>query len=83
MKGEVREMLRFILKRSTFNPNDGMAEPHVGLFTVDADVPEIENHLRSGGRGSFGHDLTTLVGVEVLTTMTSSPMAPGEPGKEG
>lgn len=66
-------MLRFILRRSVFNPNDGMAEPRVVMYTVDADVPELEELLRSGGRGDFGHDLTTLVGVEVLANARETP----------
>jgi hypothetical protein len=71
-------MLRFILKRSVFNPNDGMNEPRVSMFTVDAEVPKLEDRLRAGGRGDFGHDLTSLVGVEVVATSTSPVMSTKE-----
>lgn len=57
-------MLRFIVRRKTRDNESGYeGESH---FTIDANVPELERALGSGGIGHHGYDVTELVGVEVL-----------------
>lgn len=56
--------LRFILRRKLHDAHSGAT--HEGLFTIDAEVPELERALDRGGYGAGqGYDLTELVGVEV------------------
>ena len=57
-------MLRFILKREIFfEPNQRRDTTYQ---TIDADVPELEARLISGGYGENGSDQTILINVEVL-----------------
>ena len=58
-------MLRFVLKRKTNDVYSGAVFSTV--FTIDANVPDLESALDRGGYGAEqGYDLTELVGVEVL-----------------
>jgi hypothetical protein len=57
-------MLRFIIKRDTFDETNHMRrERH---YTLDLDVPELEQELTRGGYGESGHDISGLMAVEVL-----------------
>lgn len=57
-------MLRFILQRKVF---DRYSEADETVFeTLDIDVPALQSALTRGGLGEMGHDITKLVGVEVL-----------------
>ena len=62
-------MIRFILKRRFVDTHIDMGEIETFL-TVDADVPELEALLSSGGHGNGGFDFTGLVGCEVLPAKT-------------
>ncbi|HXP66898.1 MAG TPA: hypothetical protein VN815_15590 [Steroidobacteraceae bacterium] len=56
-------MIRFIIERSLQENICGM---HSKTFeTIDLDVPELEARLRAGGYGENGHDIRTLIGVEI------------------
>lgn len=57
-------MLRFILRRKTRDNESGLEGE--GFYTIDADVPELERALGSGGIGHQGYDVTELIGVEQL-----------------
>ena len=54
--------LRFIIKRRQLSE----CMDRDDLYTIDADVPELERALRSGGYGPGGCDSHTLLGVEIL-----------------
>lgn len=59
-------MIRFIISHTAYNGNpEGHYERR--MQTLDADVPELEAVLRSGGRdfGNGTFELASLVGVEV------------------
>lgn len=56
-------MIRFILRRSTFDGSSGLRRED--LQTLDIDVPELESLLLRGGYGPAGYDSTELVGAEV------------------
>ena len=58
-------MIRFILKRRFVDMHIDMGEIETFL-TVDADVPQLEALLTSGGHGNAGFDFVGLVGCEVL-----------------
>jgi hypothetical protein len=62
-------MLRFILKRSEANYEYN----RTSLETHDLWVPELEALLLRGGKGDCGHDMTELVGVEVLSADEVEP----------
>ena len=58
-------MLRFIIQNQR-------EDKHIGLgltdyYTLDIDVPELEDALTRGGHGEMGFDLHSLMGVEILT----------------
>jgi len=36
------------------------------LFTIDVDVPEVEQQLRTGGFGESGFEVIDFIGFEVL-----------------
>ena len=57
-------MLRFLLKRDIFHEMNQYRD--TTYTTIDADVPELENRLTSGGCGESGFDKITLINVEVL-----------------
>lgn len=57
-------MIRFILRREVFYEINQMRS--TSHYTIDIDVPELEDRLTDGGFGESGHDLTSLVAVEVL-----------------
>lgn len=57
--------LRFILKRNIKDQYNGCEHEH--LQTLDLEVPELEEALSGGGRGENGYDITSLLGVEILT----------------
>lgn len=56
-------MLRYILKRQlrTISGADT-----VSFYTIDGDTAAVERALASGGYGEDHHDLTDLVGIEVI-----------------
>ena len=58
-------MLRYILKRETYDMYNGL-KTH-DYFTVDGDADHVEKMLSRGGSGEMGYDHTTFVGVEVIT----------------
>ena len=57
-------MLRFILQRSHQDEHNGASG--TTWETFDCDVPNLEAMLKRGGRSEGGHDLTHMVGVEIL-----------------
>lgn len=57
-------MLRFILKNSYKDSCNGAEVEN--FFTMDFEVPELEQQLRRGGFGENGYQFNQLVGVEVL-----------------
>jgi hypothetical protein len=59
-------MIRFILRRKYKDMASGGEGEH--LFTVDADVPNLEPQLQGGGHSQYGYEITELVGCEVLGT---------------
>ena len=59
-------MIRFIIRVKNLDSVSGAAWEQ--LATIDADVPELERALRSGGRGENCYELVELVGAEVLET---------------
>ncbi|MBM3299185.1 MAG: hypothetical protein FJY85_04445 [Deltaproteobacteria bacterium] len=61
-------MLRAILKRKQADMISGAQWER--LYTFDFDSPELERELQSGGRGDTGYDLTELVGIEMLHSIT-------------
>ena len=57
--------LRFIFRRSEF---DGYSQAKTErMETLDVECGAVQAMLQRGGYGESGHDVTTLVGVEVLT----------------
>lgn len=62
-------MLRFVLSNRATVDESGR-EVLATIYTVDADVPLLEQALASGGMNGARFDLTTLVGVEVLPVPT-------------
>jgi hypothetical protein len=57
-------MLRFILRlRETSEELGGTRER---MFTIDAELPQVEQQLVRGGIGPMGSEYVDVVGVEVL-----------------
>ena len=54
-------MIRFILKREI----SALGVIRTDHYTLEADVPELEDHLRRGGRTENVHETNTLIGVEI------------------
>ena len=59
-------MLRFIIQNQFQDQSMGIG--WVDYYTLDADVPELEAALTSGGCSETGFDRHRLLGVEVLPT---------------
>jgi hypothetical protein len=58
-------MLRFVFKRSQF---DACSQARTERYeTLDVECGAVQMLLQRGGQGEQGHDVTLLVGVEVLT----------------
>jgi hypothetical protein len=57
-------MIRFIFERSFKDMASGYEGK--GLHTVDINVPELEKLLTRGGMGENGHDITELIGAEII-----------------
>lgn len=57
-------MIRFILKNRYHDVHSGASNE--SFFTIDADVPQLQERLSSGGYGESGYDITALIGVETL-----------------
>lgn len=57
-------MLRFILTRR--QQDHGFGTEFKYYFTLDIDVPELEEALTRGGSDETRYDESTLIGVEVL-----------------
>lgn len=62
-------MIRFIMKRR-WRRDDEAGASGEQFVTFLADVPELEQHLRAGGKSQFGFDVTDLVGAEVVDEKT-------------
>lgn len=60
-------MLRFIIKHTRSETSEGFSHA-IDHYTVDANVPDLEEVLRSGGYGNGSCSIHELIGVEVLTT---------------
>lgn len=58
-------MLRAILRRRMRDAISGCE--HESLFTMDLEIPELEEQLRKGGFGESGYEVIELVGMEALT----------------
>lgn len=67
-------MLRFILKRETFQEPIQMHTDD--FFTVDIECDKLETYLRRGGQGLYGYDMTLLVGVEIIERNQSTDGLP-------
>ena len=65
-------MLRFILKRQMKDEFEGSLHTDF-LFTIVADVPELEVALRKGGKGLYGYDYSSFVGIEVFDDEKTKP----------
>lgn len=65
-------MLRFILKCKNGDQTCGRLDWEY-LYTLDIDVPALEQALTRGGRSQYGYELHELVGVEVLKKTNESP----------
>lgn len=63
-------MIRFIILHSQEDRISGAQWK--SYETLDLDVPELERQLGLGGFGESGHDIRTLLGVEVLRDTTLS-----------
>ena len=57
-------MIRFICRHNWKDSISG-AESH-SLFTIDAEIPEIESVLTKGGFGENGYEFNECIGVEVV-----------------
>jgi hypothetical protein len=57
-------MLIFIIKRSELHPHTH--ELFEDVYTIDADVPELELALQRGGFGEDGYERHTLLGAQIL-----------------
>ena len=66
-------MLKFILKRSTKDSNNGL-ESSV-FITVDCRCEELELLLTNGGVSETGYDVTDLLGVEINPPAKSEELA--------
>lgn len=58
-------MIRFILKRRFDNAHNNLGCVE-SLLTLDAEVPELQRWLTSGGWGNAGFEHIELVGAEIL-----------------
>ena len=57
-------MIRFILRRKMRDNRSGLDRQD--LFTIDADVPELQAALDTGGFDENGYQSTLLLGAEIL-----------------
>jgi hypothetical protein len=57
-------MLRFIVSRNWKDSVSGAESQN--YITVDGDITELEELLRSGGYGESGYEHCHLIGVEIL-----------------
>ena len=56
--------IRFILRRKMRDNRSGLERQD--LFTIDADVPELQAALATGGHGPDGFESTFIMGAEIL-----------------
>ena len=63
-------MLRVMLRRRMHDAASGCSIDN--LFTLDVEVPELEQQLRKGGYGESGFEVIEMVGVEVLQEITEA-----------
>lgn len=57
-------MIRFIMKK-IIELGDGA--PHNSFYTIDADVPDLEAAMKSGGfSGGASYEIHSILGCEVL-----------------
>lgn len=71
-------MLRFILKQERYDSHINFHTE--AMFTVDIDVPELEEILTSGGSGEQGYSQTYLVGVEIKEKKDEEATDPSRQG---
>ncbi len=57
-------MLRFVILRKYRDALTGLETE--GLYTVDAECPELEREMIGGGYGENGYDVRELKGAEIL-----------------
>ena len=57
-------MIRFIVQNQHYDGNLGGG--WIDYYTMDLEVPELEEALTRGGHGEMGFDRHILVGVEIL-----------------
>ena len=62
-------MLRFIIKRKSKHDYNTLETED--MYTIDCDVPELEEALTSGGCSQYGYEKHTLEGVEILIGKTA------------
>ena len=62
-------MLRFIIKCKERCGAIGLESTR--HYTIDCDVPELEQALRKGGFGDDSYEINELVGVEVIDSSCS------------
>lgn len=63
-------MIRFIVRCSVRNASAGYQE--TSYYTIDADIPELENTLARGGVSEDSHELHSLIGCEVRAVIGGS-----------
>lgn len=57
-------MIRVVLERKQFDAY--ASDTSRDLFTIDIESPELESHLRFGGRGPSGWEAVRVLGACVL-----------------
>lgn len=57
-------MLRFVIERHESDFNSGMERRDI--MTLDAELPQLEELLKRGGKGEMGFESWQLRGVEIL-----------------
>lgn len=62
-------MIRFIIKRRSYDSHVDMRTE--AIYTVDAEAPELEAALSSGGFGNAGFEVHELMGVELMGSPTA------------
>jgi hypothetical protein len=68
--------LRIILRTESCYGTIHVGMPPVSKFrTLDVELPELEEALRSGGFGEDSYEVTELVGVELLNGTMAQPAA--------
>ena len=61
-------MIRFVMRRIRMDEHTGLKSD--SYFTIDGDIFELENVLRSGGSSENGYNHCSLLGVELIEEPT-------------